>query len=270
MSLWACKPKNRNLAIGTAEFAGETLLQLQEEVLLLIQTQTFCWSETSKDHTSLAFTQGRMHSAEHAWAGFPRTSQLAPGEERGYLFAKQKQQLFGAVRMWKVFWRNRRFLKLYWPSPWKRVQYFNPAGVVLSVTKPFCLSFALFFIFYFLVFLSSIPDSKTHRGGMWRFACAGYPHPNCGWYFAREALSPLAYLLWCYCIEYSFFGSQTSGQTGVRVGRVSGHNSLCHVLAWSRTSLAQSTADVRNQTGMQQISSFLFCSFYCCFLTKDE
>ena len=30
---------------------------------------------------------------------------------------------------------------------------------------------------------------------------------------------------------------------------------------WSRTSHAQSTVDVRNQTGMQQISSFLFCCF---------
>ena len=31
-----------------------------------------------------------------------------------------------------------------------------------------------------------------------------------------------------------------------------------------------STPDVRNQTGMQQSSSFLFCSFFSCCLTKEE
>ena len=46
--------------------------------------------------------------------------------------------------------------------------------------------------------------------------------PN-GRYFAHQAFSPLAYLLWCDCIDYSFFGS---GQTGVRVVRVLGHNSV--------------------------------------------
>ena len=45
---------------------------------------------------------------------------------------------------------------------------------------------------------------------------------------------------------------------------------LCRVGAWSRTSHARLTPDVRNQTGMQQSSSFLFCSFFVCFLTKEE
>ena len=43
---------------------------------------------------------------------------------------------------------------------------------------------------------------------------------------------------------------------------------LCRVGAWSRTSHARWTADVRNLTGMQQSSSFLFCSFFGCFLAK--
>ena len=34
-----------------------------------------------------------------------------------------------------------------------------------------------------------------------------------------------AYILSCNDTDYSFFGSQTTGQTGVRVVRVSGHNS---------------------------------------------
>ena len=33
-----------------------------------------------------------------------------------------------------------------------------------------------------------------------------------------------AYILSCNGTDYSFFGSQTTGQTGVRVVRVSGHN----------------------------------------------
>ena len=45
---------------------------------------------------------------------------------------------------------------------------------------------------------------------------------------------------------------------------------LCRVGAWSRTSHARWTADVRNLTGMQQSSSFLFCSFFRCFLAKQE
>ena len=45
---------------------------------------------------------------------------------------------------------------------------------------------------------------------------------------------------------------------------------LCRVVAWSRTSHARGTADVRNLTGMQQSSSFLFCSFFGCFLAKQE
>ena len=45
---------------------------------------------------------------------------------------------------------------------------------------------------------------------------------------------------------------------------------LCRVGAWSRTSHARLTPDVRNLTGMQQSSSFLFCSFFVCFLTKEE
>ena len=44
---------------------------------------------------------------------------------------------------------------------------------------------------------------------------------------------------------------------------------LCRVGAWSRTSHAWLTADVRNLTGMQQSSSLLFC-FFGCFLTKEE
>ena len=32
--------------------------------------------------------------------------------------------------------------------------------------------------------------------------------------------------LWCNCIDYSFFGSQTIGQTGVRVVGVLGHNTI--------------------------------------------
>ena len=44
---------------------------------------------------------------------------------------------------------------------------------------------------------------------------------------------------------------------------------LCRVGAWSRTSHARWTADVRNLTGMQQSSSLLFC-FFGCFLTKEE
>ena len=45
---------------------------------------------------------------------------------------------------------------------------------------------------------------------------------------------------------------------------------LCRVGAWSRTSHAWSTPDVRNLPGMQESSSFLFCSFFGCFLTKEE
>ena len=40
--------------------------------------------------------------------------------------------------------------------------------------------------------------------------------------------------------------------------------------AWSRTSHGQSTVDVHNLTGMHQSSSFLSCSFFSCFLTKEE
>ena len=35
-----------------------------------------------------------------------------------------------------------------------------------------------------------------------------------------------AYILSCNGTDYSFFGSQTTGQTGVRVVRVSGHNTF--------------------------------------------
>ena len=46
----------------------------------------------------------------------------------------------------------------------------------------------------------------------------------------------------------------------------SSHNHcLCRVLAWSLTSHARSILDVRKLTGMQQSSTFLFCSFFGCF-----
>ena len=49
------------------------------------------------------------------------------------------------------------------------------------------------------------------------------------------------------------------------------HNDyLCRVGAWSRTSHTRLTPDVRNLTGMQLSSRFLFWSFFVCFLTKEE
>ena len=47
---------------------------------------------------------------------------------------------------------------------------------------------------------------------------------------------------------------------------------LCRVGAWSRTSHAWSTPDVRNLIGMhaQESSGFIFCSFFGCFLTKEK
>ena len=151
-----------------------------------------------------------MHSAEHVWAGFPRTSRLAPGEERGYLFAKQKQQLFGAVRKWKVYWRNRRFLKLYWPSPWKQVQYFNPAGVVLSVTKPFCLSFAFFF--HYLLFSFSFVNSglKDSSRGHVAFCMCRFSTPQlwlvlCAWGFLAFSLFIVMLLHWIFILWLANF-----------------------------------------------------------------
>ena len=83
----------------------------------------------------------------------------------------------------------------------------------------FCVFF-VYFIFISFVFSGVLNSSR----GMWCYAYAGYSHPNVR-YFARGALSPLAYFLGCYCTDFSFNGTQTTGHTGVRVVKVLGHNS---------------------------------------------
>ena len=90
---------------------------------------------------------------------------------------------------------------------------------------------------------------------LWCNVCAGFSHPNVR-YFAREAFSPLAYLLWCYCIDYSFFGSQTTRQTGVRVVRVSGHSNDVVCVLWGSRDTAMMWCACCEGLGTQQWCSY--------------
>ena len=74
----------------------------------LRQVQTYFWSAMSKDHTSLAFTQERLYSAEHASACFldvptsPCTVEDSASGGHRYLFfcAKEKQNTTSCTLAW--------------------------------------------------------------------------------------------------------------------------------------------------------------------------
>ena len=92
-----CFAGGRKSSVEAANFSRDSLLQLDDsdctKHFCQRQTQTYCWSSKSNDHSSLAFIQEGLYSAEHAWFLDLQKKPAPDSDSGGHFFAKDEQTL---------------------------------------------------------------------------------------------------------------------------------------------------------------------------------